>query len=197
MTTTTRRSVLDSVIRIVADRGLDGVSIRGVAAAAGVSIGTVQYYGRSKDDLLVAAFEEVADAIGARWSAEAAEGRVDVALREAILENLPLDEQRSREGRVYLAFIARAAVHPRLAEVQQRFLTGQREACAEGYRIAIERRQARKGLDPDRAAAATVALVDGLLVQMLTDPDGLPADLALSVLDQQLAQYLTTRREQK
>jgi AcrR family transcriptional regulator len=168
-----------------------------VAAAAGVSIGTVQYYGRTKDDLLVAAFEEVAEAIGGRWSSEAAQGRVGVAHRDAILENLPLDDQRAREGRVYLAFVARAAVHPRLAEVQQRFRAGQREACARGYRIAIRRRQARKGLDPELAAAATVALVDGLLMQKLTDPNGLPADVALAVLDQQLAQYLTADQGRK
>ncbi|WP_210414572.1 TetR/AcrR family transcriptional regulator [Microlunatus elymi] len=197
MTTTTHRSVLDAVIRIIAERGLDGVSIREVAGAAGVSIGTVQYYGRSKDDLLVAAFEDVVETIGTRWSAEAAKGKVAVALRDAIMANLPLDEERAREGRVYIAFLARAAVDPRLAAVQQRFLAAQRTACAQGFRIAVDRGQAQPGLDPVRAAATTVALVDGLLVQLLTDPSGLSHALVLKIIKDHLARYLLPRSHRR
>jgi AcrR family transcriptional regulator len=49
---------------IVAERGLDDVSVREVASAAGVSIGTVQHYFRTKDDMLFTAFQDVVRSAG-------------------------------------------------------------------------------------------------------------------------------------
>ena len=54
---------------ITAERGLDQVSIREVAAEAGVSVGTVQYYCRSKDEMLEMAFRHILDRMSARVAA--------------------------------------------------------------------------------------------------------------------------------
>jgi hypothetical protein len=59
--------------------------------------------------------------------------------------------------------------------------------CAEAFRLAVERGQARAGLVPDRAAALTTVLVDGLLLHMLTDPVGMPAKTATGIIDDHVA----------
>ncbi len=55
--TNSRQRVLDALVALIAERGLDQVNFREVAAAADVSIGTVQYYCRSKDEMLRMAWE--------------------------------------------------------------------------------------------------------------------------------------------
>ncbi|MGH3375207.1 MAG: TetR/AcrR family transcriptional regulator [Actinoallomurus sp.] len=186
-----RQRVLDALMTITAERGLDRVSIREVATTAGVSIGTVQYYCRSKDEMLRMAFEYVAGQIAQRITGIDRNGDVGAFLRRALLEFLPLDDFRRTEARVYLAFAARAAVSPPLAAVQQDLLGKLRALCVQAFQAAGDRGQADPHLDPDLAAAATTAMVDGLLLHLLTDPAGLQAETALAALDAHLGRYLT------
>jgi AcrR family transcriptional regulator len=185
-----RQRLLDALVAIIAERGLERASIREVAAAAGVSIGTVQYYCRSKDEMLRMTFEHVITRIFQRAAEVETVEHIGAFLRRGLLEFLPLDEARGVESRVYLAFAARAAVAPNLAAVQHEFMSRSRTSCAQAFRLAGERGQARPGLDAEVAAAATVALVDGLLLHLLTDPAGMPGDTAVAVLDEHLRRYL-------
>jgi AcrR family transcriptional regulator len=43
--------VLEAVIDVIAERGLEAATMRNVAAAAGISLAQVQYYFHSKDNL--------------------------------------------------------------------------------------------------------------------------------------------------
>jgi len=51
-----RRGILEAVLRIVADGGVDAVTHRRVAAEAGVPLGSTTYYFRSREELLLEAF---------------------------------------------------------------------------------------------------------------------------------------------
>ncbi len=195
-----RPRVLTALMEIIAERGLDQATIREVAAGAGVSVGTVQYYCRSKDEMLRMAFEYACEQIldrirqlekSAAGKAGKKEREVGPLLRRALLEFLPLDDRRRAEAKVYLAFAARAAVAPDLAEVQQTMMAEMRAMCAAAFRWAVERGQAHDGLVPDRAAAVTTVLVDGLLLHMLTDPAGMPAKTATGIIDDHLARCVS------
>ncbi len=193
MTVTPQQRVLDALVSITAERGLDRASIREVAAEAGVSIGTVQYYCRSKDEMLETAFRYVLERMAARAAAAGppgTDGRVAPVLRRALHEFLPLDDLRSRECRVYLAFAARAAVTPDLAAVQHELLGDMRRRCAEVFAAAQANGEAVARYDAKEAAAVTTALVDGLLLHLLTDPAGLRKKAAVALLDQHLGRYL-------
>jgi AcrR family transcriptional regulator len=54
-TSETRQALLDSVERLMIDKGYAGVTYRSVASQAGVTPGLVQYYFPTLDDLFVAA----------------------------------------------------------------------------------------------------------------------------------------------
>ncbi len=186
-----RTQVMDALQAIIAERGLDGVSIREVASSAGVSIGTVQYYCRSKEEMLLLSFEQIVDRIGARAAAAVDEGgTVGQALHRALLELLPLDHLRRTESLVYLAFAGKAAVTPSLAAVQHAKLDQLRTQCAAAFRRAQEIGEAPTDLDVDAEAATTAALIDGLLLHVLTDPEGLPPATAEAVLQAHLGRYL-------
>src|SRR4051794_26520180 len=108
--------VVAALLRVVVAGGLDAVSIRSVAAEAGVSIGPLPHPLATKDDLLHAAYAAVIDAFVAQVR-ELVASTPDPRqrIRGLLRELLPLDAQREAGLRVALAFSARSIHSPRLA----------------------------------------------------------------------------------
>lgn len=176
-----RRELLaDALMRLAAQQGLEAVSLRHVAAEAGVSTGMVQHYFRTKDEMMAFAFEMVTDRIRARSQAAAAPETPRELVRGLLLEILPLDETRRLENHVVLAFLAYAAVKPSIAAGSRTSAGGMRVFLADQLRAA-----GVDGVDPDRGAAGLLALVDGLGLQLLLRRYA--EEDAVAVLDAQLA----------
>ncbi|MER5264360.1 TetR/AcrR family transcriptional regulator [Actinosynnema sp. NPDC002837] len=155
-----RRQITDAVFLLADERGLEGVTLRDVAARADVSMGAVQRCFRTKDEMLRFALEEVGKRVLGRAGGTAAEAARAVALPERA------------EARVWLAFVAQAAVSPALAPVL-------RASYAD-----LEDMFTR--LLGDRGRARTVlALADGLTTHVLIGH--LTHDQAREVLDRHLA----------
>ncbi len=53
-----RQHILDTALRLMAQRGVDGTSMRDLASAAGLNVASLYHYFPSKRDLLVAVLEE-------------------------------------------------------------------------------------------------------------------------------------------
>ena len=171
----------DALMRLAAARGLEGVSLRHVAAEAGVSTGMVQHYFRTKDEMMTFALRMVMDRIRERSQDEFAPAPPRDLVRGLLLQVLPLDETRRLENHVVLAFLAYAAVKPSIA-------SGLREAAAEMRDFLAGQLRAAgpaAGVDPERAAAGLLALVDGLGLQLLSRQYA--EDDAIAALDAQLA----------
>jgi AcrR family transcriptional regulator len=184
-----RAQIAGALIRVAAKRGLESVSLRHVAAEAGVSSGMVQHYFRTKDEMMSFAMEVVKDNATARLAA-AAQTLGDspssgVVMRTLLVQLLPLDEARQAEGRVTLAFLAYAAVRPRVAAILREGNAGLRTFVADQLRAAQADAEVAADVDPNRAAAGMLAVVDGLGVQLVGEQFA-PAD-ALAVLDAHLA----------
>src|SRR3954467_14244498 len=109
-----RRVLPDARMRVAADQGLEAVSLRHVAAEAGVSAGMVQHYFRTKDEMMAFALSVVRDRSQARVGSAIARLGPDPAprllLRAFIAALLPLDDASREDGRVALAFLAETAV---------------------------------------------------------------------------------------
>ena len=104
-----------------------------------------------------------------------------------MMELLPLDKERTLEIRVYAAFVARAAVDEGLREVQSEALAEMRANCARAVRTAQQIGETDASVDPEREARVMVALVDGLALHAVTDPEGLPPDAAVVALETYLS----------
>lgn len=159
-------SVIEAVIAIAAQRGLEQVSVREVAAAAGVSIGTVQHYFPTKELMLAAAYTEATDRIRTRVGALRLGSDVRTNISSVLRELLPLDEQRRTETQVYLTFAAAAATTPSLAEIQQSVLTELHAALTDAFAVAWGAQATRTRCR--LAAHAAIALADGLALHAMT-----------------------------
>ncbi|MFC7529798.1 TetR/AcrR family transcriptional regulator [Actinoplanes sp. GCM10030250] len=114
-----RTQIADALMRVAAEQGLEAVSLRHVAAEAGVSAGMVQHYFRTKDEMMRFALDVVRDRGEARVTAAIeALGPTPpprLLLRTLLTALLPLDEESRADGRVALAFLAYTAVRPATA----------------------------------------------------------------------------------
>lgn len=174
-------ALTDALLSIVAERGLDQVSVREVASAAGVSIGTVQHYFPTKDAMLAGAFNEVVQRLRTRMSSVRFGPSVHHNFSAVLHELLPLDGKRAAEARIQLAFAARAATSPALARIQQAVLTEINDVLTEALVLA-----AAGSATAERcrlAAQVAVAAVDGLALHAVSSNDWISASQLTAALE--------------
>lgn len=104
----TRERILDALLVLISSTGSDGVTVRTVAAAAGVSVGAVQHHFATKDALLIAGMERVDERfrrrLGLRLAEEStARDRLLVFCRSIAC----IDDDDLTDAIVWTAFAAR------------------------------------------------------------------------------------------
>ncbi|TJZ41607.1 TetR/AcrR family transcriptional regulator [Streptomyces piniterrae] len=194
-----RRQIAEAVCRLADESGLEGVTLRDVAARAEVSMGAVQRCFRTKEEMLVFALTYIGERIAARVTTRLVESPAQsarTALGHATTEIALLREEHRAEARVWLAFLAQAAVSPPLAEIlrsnyaslQTVFTRLIAEAGGDtGGTEGADGTGAARGKgshDPECAARTLLALADGLTAHVLIGH--LSPDTALAVLDAHL-----------
>ncbi|HLU55445.1 MAG TPA: TetR family transcriptional regulator C-terminal domain-containing protein [Pseudonocardia sp.] len=164
-----RRRIAEALWRIVARGGLEAVSMRDVAAEAGLS--SAQHYFASKDELLRYALEHMVERSTQRIQRRIADaGELApprAVLKDVIAEILLSEEQYRDQARVWAGYLAKATVEPRVAELYQRVYTELGDIIAGLLAAAKRDGDAPPDLDPHRAAAGLLALADGLTMHVL------------------------------
>ena len=196
-----RAELAAAVWRLASSDGLEAVTVRRVAEEAGCSTGAVVHYFADKEELLLLAFSTVADRVRTRL-AEAAEQTTEPLdlVRAWLVEGLPIGRERQAEVRVWFAFLGLALTRPDFARAQRL----ERRCCGwhgrhgwheHGLPVdlhgvetqpAQEHGDIRADVDPSAAAAALVAVVDGLAIQATFEPRALSATRQTELVDLQL-----------
>jgi AcrR family transcriptional regulator len=178
-----RTQLCAAMLELVATQGVEALSVRQVAAAAGVSIGTVQYHFPTKQAMLTAAFEHAVARTRSRLAALRRTGNVAENLSAALAQLLPLDDHRRADVAVTVAFASLAATTPSLQAVQAELLTAIRAEIAEGL-----------GSGSRPRAALLLAAVDGLALHEVSAPGSLGPRALRRALDLAVADALTPPR---
>ncbi|MER7787905.1 TetR family transcriptional regulator C-terminal domain-containing protein [Streptomyces sp. NPDC097640] len=188
-----RGQIAEALWRIAAARGLDGASLRDVAAEAGISLGQLQHYFTSKDDMIVFALghiERLAQhRIRTRIEALPGAPTPRGVLRETLAEMLPLDEASRTGYLVQISYFVRAVHDERLRTHAQEGIASLRAFFADQLKAAIAQGEVSANRDPDREAALLIALTDGLSAAALMEYDS-PRG-ALDLLDLHLARLFS------
>jgi len=152
-----RRELVEASWQVIAEEGLEGVTMRKVAAAAGCTTGRITHYFENREELVLAALKAVYDMAAERMAA-AAESDLPPAekLMLHLEEGLPLDRNRHREWKVWIAFWSAAASTPELAAENDRRHRIWRKAM-----IPLIRAMAPTA-DCEREADILSGIVDGL-----------------------------------
>ena len=160
-----RRHIADTAAELVGTRGLDALTFRNVAEAAGSSTTVLTHYFADKRDLLQATFEAVAERSGARFDEAQRHGG---GLRECLEALLPLDPERQIEWRLLTCYWGMAVSDPNLADAQARHV---RSAQRRIETLLRQQRSDMAGGEPEVVARQLVTLVHGLGAHSALDPD--------------------------
>ncbi|MFE6222414.1 TetR/AcrR family transcriptional regulator [Streptomyces sp. NPDC057854] len=172
-----RRQIADAVSRLITEQGLDAVTVARTAATAGISVGLVQHYFRTKDEMLLHTFRAVSARIRARVDERIREGTAHQqplarVMAAVMTEYIPLDEARRAEYRVARAFAGRALDAPALAEVDTESARRLREDISLAVHNGKECEEVDRQLDPQAAAVRLAAVMEGLALQVYREPGG-------------------------
>ncbi|MDQ8702910.1 TetR/AcrR family transcriptional regulator [Streptomyces sp. LHD-70] len=167
-----RRQIAEAVCLLADERGLEGVTLRDVAERAQVSMGAVQRCFRTKDEMLTFTLghvgERVTERVRARLLSSPAQS-AGSALGYAATEVALLRAEHRTEARVWLAFVAQAAVSETLAATLRANYAALQGLFTDLITEASGRRPADGVQPPDaqRAARTLLALTDGLTAHVL------------------------------
>lgn len=166
--------------QVIAAEGLEAATIRRIAEELGCSTRAITHYFGDKDELLMWIYEGLA--------AEGESIFVEVLKRDptdligCLLGMTAVDAQSIALWRVYVAFWERAGRDPRFAEAQRRSIA-QARALVAG---ATGHARGTSG-DREREALELLALVNGISVQVLLDPQSWSAEQARITLEAAIA----------
>ncbi|MFC4452835.1 TetR family transcriptional regulator C-terminal domain-containing protein [Deinococcus sonorensis] len=161
-----RRAGLEQAAYLaIFEQGYAGVTLSDIARQAGVSKGTLVYHFGSKEGLLAAVMRRFVRTIAVATRRALRQAVTPQAKLEAYVENQFYGLANTRRFyTVYLDFLAASTRDPALMQVQRAFVD-------ETHRLdlALARLPGEAGAD-DRAWQLR-AMVDGLSVRFLSDPD--------------------------
>ncbi|MFI7418815.1 TetR/AcrR family transcriptional regulator [Nonomuraea sp. NPDC049684] len=165
-----RAEVLSAARRVIVRDGIDAATTRAIAKEAGYSNGVLAHYFADKDEILLSALSQSHQRIRERLTRKVEGVTGLAALREVLLDNLPLDAERTQESRLEVSFWSRSLASERLAEVQRAEADELRAAVRELLGQARAAGELSTDGSLDDLAEHLLALVDGLSLHLLLYP---------------------------
>jgi AcrR family transcriptional regulator len=159
-----RRHIAATAAELVGTRGLEALTFRNVAEAAGSSTTVLTHYFTDKRDLLRSTFEAVAERSGARFDEAQRHGG---GLRECLEALLPLDPERQTEWRLLTCYWGMAVSDPNLAQAEARHV---RSAQRRIESLLRQHHPQIADAELEVAARRLVTLVHGLGAHSALDP---------------------------
>ncbi|HET6829867.1 MAG TPA: TetR/AcrR family transcriptional regulator [Solirubrobacterales bacterium] len=164
-----RAGLVAEATAVLAERGVEATRFSDVAERAGVSVGLLQHYFRSRDALIDAAIEAVA----VRKFDRLARAQRDIhdpwELIEAAIEEILASDDPIGDARSWLDVCSAAAQRPNLGaaieRVQQRWVT-----LIEGAVVAgASRGDLHPAMSPRAVARVVNALIDGMELALASE----------------------------
>ncbi|HEY0932774.1 MAG TPA: MFS transporter [Trebonia sp.] len=177
-----RQQILDSLVALLGQRGVDRASLRSVGQAIGVSHTALRHYFSSRDELLVEAYRtheaRAAGAVPATDPSavglivEAAERNRSIPGLVELYATLTTDALQEQHA------VTREFVRDRFRSLRAE-LAARVESAQRAGTVAAD-------IDPADAAALVIAASDGLQIQWLLDPGTVDVGRSLAILERLL-----------
>lgn len=166
-----RRDIVAAVVRIITRDGIERCTLRTIAREAGTSLGVLAHYFADKDDILTTALGLSHERIYARIEAKLEGVSGLEAVREFVLDNLPLDDERLMETQLEITYWARALSDPGVHAVQRREATSLRAMLLAVVGQAMAAGEIGSGLAAEEIAERLLALINGLSLHAVLYPE--------------------------
>jgi AcrR family transcriptional regulator len=178
-----KRSELAEVTwRLIAVEGLEATTIRRIAEKANCTTGLVTHYFASKEEILIAAIEQVRAVVAQGRSTLRELDAGAPTLRGFILSMLPLDDTRRLCWRVWLSLWNQAGTNDVLAREWRRVADISRRQIRDHMEEARREGHLRSDIDFEVEVTTLFSLVYGLALDVAAR-DGRQVEVAVQVVD--------------
>jgi AcrR family transcriptional regulator len=167
--TARREQILAAARTCFLRNGLHSTSMQDLIREAGLSIGAVYRYFRSKNEIISAIAEQVAGGLATHWR-DIADRDPDLPLADAMVEMLELvDEQVGPEGNFPLAvqIWAESQLDPAIGDIVRARYGAMREVFLILAERAAKRGELAPGSDPAAVATSLFSLIPGYALQRM------------------------------
>lgn len=197
LATRRRAEILYGSIRVIARDGVSSAKLKDIARESGVSLGLVQHYFGTKEELVNATFEVMMRASSLANDLDVSDDQPPLVallsqLRLHVYGIIAFDER----WHFWIELWAAAHRSPTVGELTVDIYA----LWAAPFRRTLGR-LAEEGLladsvDLDGTTTAIMAILDGMSVRAVVDPETLPPDLMYTLLIQSVTRALGIRTEQ-
>ncbi|WP_106401621.1 TetR/AcrR family transcriptional regulator [Actinocorallia populi] len=180
--------ILDAATRVLTERGYDGASTNRIAAAAGLSNGSLYQYFPNKDAIVVAVLDRFADHLAERLGAEieaAMSGPWQSGGRSLLEAQIRLLEENADLLRVVVEHVPRLGPFDKLDALRQRLTDMVR------IYLLLNRDRFRPGLDIDAALWIITETVGQLAIRYVLDRPPIPHDRMVDELAELIIRYIS------
>ena len=157
--------LLDAARAVIAERGLHATTVRDIAAAGQVAVGTVTYHFSGIEEVLAGVLESETETYSAPIWDRAARAATGLAGLTALIDGLIASDVRTHEHwKLWLDFWALAAHYPQYSSWQSRVYRDL-HALVAGLLTRGQLDGSLTVTDAGTEAVELIALLDGLVVQ--------------------------------
>lgn len=185
-----RETFAEAAMRLIARHGLEGVTMRAVAAEAGLSYGSLFHYFDSKEELLMHAVRTTMGQQTRRVNEFSSQYSGLEALEHLLCDDAVTSESSRDVWLVWMAFQYQAALRESFGEMNAELVDGWQERIRVLLNDAKSAGQIHETIDTDVEASALWAYSSGIGQLGVLHPDSFPPRLQKALI----ANYLEKLR---
>jgi len=174
-----KKAIAEATWQVILEQGMKGATVRNIARKAGLSLGALRHYFSTQEELLIYAMDLVKERVTERVEKIALQNLSPKEMvLQMLLEIVPTNETTRAEMEVWLEFV--------LYFRNKGNRESQNDGILEGIQKlldSLDRAQfLKKEIDKDLETERLCALIDGLAIHAILNPERLTKERIISIL---------------
>jgi AcrR family transcriptional regulator len=188
-----KNQIATATWHVIVEKGIDKVSIQQIANRANISVGLVQHFFSSKNQLIHYSMNLVLDRMGERATtrSNAFIGTKEEKLRKLMKFIIPTNHEEMMEAKVWLAFLGISFSSPEMMELSRKMDNYTRYLMGMILDLMKSLGYITPDCNKDFELEILYGFIDGLVVHVLQSPETYPEEK----LDQLIDYYLAGKRK--
>ncbi|GAA0330566.1 TetR/AcrR family transcriptional regulator [Bacillus carboniphilus] len=179
-----KKQIAEATWKVIVEQGMKGATVRNIAKEAGVSLGALRHYFSSQEELLTYSMELVKVRVTERVTQIALQNLPPKEkVIKMLLEMIPTTPETVVEMEVWFSFITQMRFHEQKD-------SGNQDGIFEGIIHLMEylnqQGHLKKGIDKDIETERLYAIIDGLALHAMLEPQRLNKDRVTLLLKSHL-----------
>jgi AcrR family transcriptional regulator len=180
-----RKELLGVVYELISEHGIDGVTMRQIADAAGISTGTINYHFKNRNNLVILALEAAYE-LPADWRSY--DGS-PLAQLQRLASGYIFRSPRERFWLFWINYTAYSTRDEEMRRHQNDRNKQQQKFWAELLKAGIAAGEVDPAIDPEKTADELLLTAHALVIRQIQSPTPATRESARAVLDAKFSEF--------